>query len=953
MKNVLVGHKFNSIPSLINYTLLDKIGEGGHGYVYKAKQNSTGQVVAIKMLKFKENIDEQIRKRQVVRFERETQLCAEINHPNIVKLIDKGYTENKEVYAVYEYICGETLDEFIFKKKELTPVAISELMGQILEGLICAHTKGIVHRDLKPQNIMVNTNGSRYYIKILDFGIGTFTSDSQAQNSEKLTLTREIVGTPAYSAPEQLRGEPVTVKSDLYAWGLIFLECLTGQPVVKGGSLAELFQQQLSASNILVPATIAGHPLADLLRRVLEKKAEYRISSAEVVYEEYSKINFYSLVGELKQENTDSQSSEDITIANQFEWTNPSSHKRQITVVCIKLSLIQSQSSGIDLETLDTLQKDQLNLCVDTATRFGGYLAGKFTDHLMIYFGYPKVSDTDARRAGRTALELINQVQKRSTLLAEQHGISMSIRVSMNSGTVVSSRNSFPEGVVPNVAFNLVYIAKAGTILVSESTKKMLDPYLEFEATEACFLPNLEAPLSSYYLTGERKSEAFSFLRPWSAHRKMIGRDTELQQILKEWKIVTPQKGKAILIEGQAGIGKSKLLYECKINIEKEGYIVQECRCLPEHQNNALYPFLELLKKQLGIHTGMEDVVTVIPVLEQLLKDLNCDCATTMPVVCSWLSIPLPDTNQPSQETPERQKEILLVTLEKFLLRSKKYKKFVFVIEDLHWLDPTSQVFIEKMIGVASNCLLLMSIRPSNSVKLFSEKTHKISLQPLSDAVTKRFLEEMLHTTFITEEAIDYISNRADGVPLFIEELTQMLLSKNCLLKNDEMYKLAEKVDEKFIPVTLKGLLHARLDGLGLSKETAQLAATIGREFDYQLLIASSLQDEARVQTDLEVLIKANLIYQQRKVKGESYVFRHALIRDAAYDGMLTVYRREMHERVAKALEEESIKNNAQLLAFHFHQAKQPIKAIKYYQIAADQELQKKNGASRIFGFNK
>ncbi|MDY8136451.1 TOMM system kinase/cyclase fusion protein [Aquimarina sp. 2201CG5-10] len=942
MKNISNNQEVNIPPEINNYILLEKIGEGGFGLVYKAQQISTNQLVAIKILKFKTDFNQQARKRQALRFERETHLCAKINHPNIVKLIDKGYTKTQDAYAVYEYISGETLQDYISKNKKLTPVEISELMGQILDALICAHTEGIVHRDLKPQNIMVFKTGSKAHLKILDFGIGTFVSDSKKHNYTNLTLTKEVIGTPAYSAPEQLRGEPSTIKSDLYAWGLIFIECLTGQPVIQGASVAEMFQQQLHPSNISIPASIAGHPLADLLRRVLEKNPNYRISDAQTIFEEYSKINFHSLVGELDHQNTISQPREDITLVNQFSWKNPSSEKRQITVLCIKLSLLSTKNTELDLETLDTIQKDQLNFCIDTAIRFGGYLAGKLTDNLIIYYGYPKVSDTDGRRAGRTALELISQIQKRSALLNTQHGISLGLRISMNSGDVLSSQNNIPEGVVPNIAFNLLYNTKTGTILVSETTKKILEPYLEFEVSNSYKLPDLELPVQSYLLTEERKSEAFSFLRPWSASRKMIGRASEFQQILTIWKTITSQKGNAILIEGQAGIGKSKLIYECKTNFDSDGYTIRECRCLQEHQNNALYPFLEIFKKHIGIHKNTSPNIA-ISLLEEFVSNIGFDPAETIPILCTWLSISIPNSYELVKISPDKQKEILLVILEKCLLHSEKAEKFVFIMEDLHWIDPTSLKFLTDIIDSIQNknCLLLITSRPEFTSNLTSKRLQTIKLQSLTEASSKLLIETVIQP--VDQKAIDYITERTDGIPLFIEELTQMLIDQNYLVQKNETYQLIDNLHEKSIPITLKELLHARLDGLGFTKETAQLAAAIGREFDYKLLVASSLQDEAMVQTNLETLIKANLIYRQRKVKDENYIFRHALIRDAAYEGMAPTYGKEVHNRIANTLKEEfskRTKENPFEIGNHYANAENYDEAFVFGTKAIEKQIQ-------------
>jgi TOMM system kinase/cyclase fusion protein len=926
------------------YLLLEEIGEGGFGTVYKAEQISTGQMVAIKTIKFKEASDPQKQKQYIARFERETEICANMNHPHIVRLIDKGYFENNDPFAVYEFVSGQSLKDHILESGGLSAIETGELMGQVLDALTCAHARGIVHRDLKPHNIMVTKTGSKTHIKVLDFGIGVFTHEVRTLNYKSLTLTQEVLGTPTYSAPEQLRGEPPTVKSDLYAWGLILIECLTGEPVMQGNTVAEVFQQQLNTSNVPLPPSISGHPLADLLRRVLDKNPRLRAGEADLIFKDYSTINFHSLVGKIQSRNfIPMVEGGAITHVNNMEFIKSRGERKQITALCAKLSLSFTNEANLDIETLDAIQKDQLNLCIDTAIRFGGHIAGTFGDQVLIYFGYPQVSDNDARRAGRTALELAGQVQRRSALLYAQHGIQLSIRIAMNSGTVLSHKNHTPEGLVPNSAISLLYHAKPGSILVTDLTKKLLDPFLEFENEGAHILYNSTHAVQSFRLMGERQTEALSFLRPWSADRKMVGREPEQKMVVNLWAQTSADHGVAALIKGQAGIGKSKLVYETKKQVRTEGFLVRECRCLPEHQNNALYAFLEMLKKHWGIHDAA-DRTFVNEKLETIFNHAGVDVEQVMPIVCSWLNLSLNEKYQASAMAPDKQKQILFETLKKIILGLGEKEKFMLVIEDLHWMDPTGLEFLSELILANKNapCFILMTTRPEFSAEWEKETCPVIELNTLTSSFTRELVEAVLNSKNIEPKALEYINEKADGVPLYIEELTAMLKEKNYLLLEDETYRLLDKIEEKAVPVTLNDLLNARLDRLGFAKETAQIAATIGREFGYELLVKSSLCDEATVQNDLELLLNADLIYRQRRVQGESYIFKHALIRDAAYDGMVKEQRVENHARVAETLETffpDRVKENSMEIAQHLADGCIYGKAIKYGLAAASNHL--------------
>ncbi len=256
------------------------------------------------------------------------------------------------------------------------------------------------------------------------------------------------------------------------------------------------------------------------------------------------------------------------------------------------------------------------------------------------------------------------------------------------------------------------------------------------------------------------------------------------------------------------------------------------------------------------------------------------------------------------------------------------------IIEDLHWIDPTSLEFINQLLGTISeeNYFLLLTSRPEFESDWSDEQIATIELYTLNQVFAHELIKTILGQKEVAKDALNYIVERADGIPLFIEDLTQMLLEQKQLVFENEMYCLTEKFDKSSVPVTLKGLLNARLDRLGFAKETAQLAAAIGREFSYELLTNSSLHDEAMVQADLNTLLEANLIYRHRRVHNEMYIFRHALIRDAAYDGMIATRRKEVHGRIADTIETslpEVVNENPFELARHLAIAEKHQKASK------------------------
>jgi len=276
------------------YALVSRIGWGASSSVYEALQRSTGRRVAIKVLRLPGDARVLDQTPDAARFRRETRLCAQLHHPNIVSLVDSGEVAAL-LYAVFELVPGLTLSEVLTREGALEPVEALHLMTQVLDALSCSHAMGIVHRDLKPANIMITRTGARRNAMVLDFGLGVLAVDAGRVSDTRLTSDGEYLGTPLYSAPEQLRGQAPTVQSDLYAWGLILLECLTGMPAITGRSVAEVVHSQLSLQPLAIPRALAQHPLGRLLRTATIKQPPASRGAAATLLNELSSASQVAL----------------------------------------------------------------------------------------------------------------------------------------------------------------------------------------------------------------------------------------------------------------------------------------------------------------------------------------------------------------------------------------------------------------------------------------------------------------------------------------------------------------------------------------------------------------------------------------------------------------------------------------------------------------------------------
>ncbi|WP_240650203.1 TOMM system kinase/cyclase fusion protein [Pseudoalteromonas rubra] len=922
------------------YELIHKIGEGGFGKVYKAKNKNTDQLVAIKFLALEPHLDEAKKHRYIERFKRETSLSSQLQHPHIVRLLDKGQVDENLLYGVFEYVEGQSLREHLIQEGALDAVDATDIMLQVLDALIHAHQKGIVHRDIKPANIMLTQAGAKTYAKILDFGIGTLSQESRHQDFATLTLTQETLGTPSYSAPEQLRGEPASAKTDIYVWGLVFLECLTGLPAVTGSSIASIYHKQLSDVHIPLPSALLGHPLSGLLRRVLQKNATERVISGEEAFNELNSMNVSNLVGVL----ADVQAQHGYDDATVVLRTDDPSHpgqqdyttlteRKQITVMALRLSAKMLDENTKDLDVIDTLFKSQRNTCIDIATRFGAYHVGNLADTALFYFGYPVASDNDTRLSARTALDVISELGKRNALMQEAHGVQLNAHIGLHSGIFVTYANAVPEGHIANTAMQLARLAGERQILCTAESRAILEPYSEFDYFDNMQLGMAFEQQAIYNLKGEKRVEAFGFMRGTRHHHKLIGRQSELDKTLS---IINneQQTTRVAHIYGEAGIGKSRLLQEIRANAGKYQHLVAQC--LPEHQNNALYPILTLVRYL--FNTSNLSNTEVIDLFVSLLneQDSTLNTETILPILLVWLNIELPEDMQPSSLAPDAQKELLFKGLSALLLSHKfslsNHK--LYIIEDIHWADSTTLEFIHHFAAnLGDGSVLISTSRQPKPDSLHDLTLLELELHKLTAKATEDFIEQLFEGKAVSKNVRDILVSRTDGIPLFIEELVDMLKQKALVSEQsgEVNFVSPDKLDQ--VPSSLRESLQQKLDSLVHAKETAQLAATIGREFEYDLLVAASSLSEDQIQNDLNELIEKDLIIQQRRVENDSYIFKHALVRDAAYGSMEKQSVERFHNMIgnAMALFDNSIyRESPWVIANHFFFSRNVLMAVNW-----------------------
>ncbi|HEX6122022.1 MAG TPA: adenylate/guanylate cyclase domain-containing protein [Ktedonobacterales bacterium] len=625
--------------------------------------------------------------------------------------------------------------------------------------------------------------------------------------------------------------------------------------------------------------------------------------------------------------------------------------RRQLTVLFCDLVGSTELSGQLDPEDLRAVMCAYQQAAAAVIRQYEGHIAQYLGDGLLVYFGYPTAHEDDARRAVHAGLDIVDAITTTLNIrLAELYGITLAVRLGIHTGPVVvgamgggGQHEHLALGETPNIAARLQGLAPANAVVISGATARLVPGTFALEELGPHTLRGVAEPMTISRVHGRlatpNSDEEFVTAAP-----VLVGREEESGLLRRRWNQSQAGLGQIVFLSGEAGIGKSALVEGLRAHVRAEAFPRIAFRCSPYHAASTLHPVICHLER-LWQFAPDDTPATRLIKLEAGLRPSTLPLAEAVPLFAGLLAFPLPeDTYAPLTGTPQRQKQQTLDALAAWLAAQAERQPVLAVWEDLHWADPTTLELLGLVIEQAPTVRMLhvLTSRPTLSPP-WSPRSHLTSL--VLNRLERRQVEALIAQRAggkaLPTEVVQHIVTKTDGVPLYIEELTKMLLASP-LLREGTQYVLTEPLRTVAIPDTLQGALMARLDQLPAAKAVAQLAAVVGREFTYDLVKNIAPQDEETLQAELGQLVAAELLYQRGRPPRARYVFKHALIQDAAYASLLKSTRQQIHQRTAQVLEAqfpELVATQPELLARHLTEAGHPAQAVGYWQRAGERAV--------------
>src|ERR1700751_4280281 len=600
--------------------------------------------------------------------------------------------------------------------------------------------------------------------------------------------------------------------------------------------------------------------------------------------------------------------------------------RRQVTVMFSDLVGSTALSARIDPEDLREVISAYQKCVTAAVQRFGGFVAKYMGDGVLVYFGYPQAHEDDAERAGRAGLELVAPVKtlKTPSPLQTRVGIATGLVVG---GDLIGSGASQEQAIVgetPNLAARLQGVAEPNSVVIAESTRKLIGNLFELEDLGAKDLKGMSGPARAWVTVRPSAVESRFEALHASGLTELVGREEELELLLRRWSKAKTGEGQVVLLSGEPGIGKSRLAAALMDHVSGQPHTRLRYFCSPQHTDSAFFPIISQMERAARFASD-DDAQTKLDKLDTMLS-LAAPSKEDAALLAEMLLLPN-DGRYPTLEmAPQQRRQKTLEALTAQLEAPAKGKPVLMIFEDVHWIDPTSLEGLGRTVDRLKTLPVLLTIthRPEFQPPWIGRPyVTALNLNRLGERETAAMIDRVTGNKALPANVKQDIVERADGIPLFVEEMTKAVLEVGDAQAGEPAVS-AIPSPSIAVPASLHASLMARLDRLGSAKEVAQIGAVIGREFSHALLAAVARKPEPETASSLDRLIRAGLLFRQGVPPHATYLFKHALVQEAAYGTLLRQPRRALHIRIADTFESRSAdiaEAQPDLLAHHCTEA--------------------------------
>lgn len=624
----------------------------------------------------------------------------------------------------------------------------------------------------------------------------------------------------------------------------------------------------------------------------------------------------------------------------------PIAERRPLTIVFCDIVNSTQLADRLAPEDLQSILDVFHDVCTEQFERFGGYIADRPGDGVLVYFGYPAALEDDAERALKCSLSLMRAIADAKT----RPGITISIRIGIATGRIVMAnmrrhqdRRPVAVGRYVHLANRVQSLAAAGEICLDDNTRRQVANAFDFEDRGWRTLRGFSEKQRIWsLLAADKITTRFEAQRGFRL-LPMVGRSQEMAMLHAMFKEVSEGRGQSVAVIGDAGFGKSRLVHEFQESVRDQDPFTFHYQCSPHYTSTALYPLTSHFERGAGI-TAFDDVATRRRKLRQLLRPTDKERSELFPLLCERLGILKEGQLAELEKIPARQRlDDLTRAMAERTLSLAQSRTVLILCEDAHWLDPTSIAAVGDLMHKIDRSRIMMLITqraPLAPSWEANEKLARVQLSPLSDDELHTMIQAAADGKTIPKQIVDRIIAQTEGVPLFVEEVTRMVLQSPNLRLEADRFVITGALPELSMPDNLEKTLLARLDRAGEAKGTAQLAAVLGRDFPEELLFSLTELDTPLTQGHIDQLMDVGVLVDMADKTGRRYGFRHALLQEAAYSSLTRDRRKDLHARVALVLEENwstLIDRRPELLAHHLSCAENHPLAVTYWQRAARQ----------------